>query len=211
MGKFFISETESCNEIIRKFQFLLKPEKHRGPVHEDLHHARVSVPISSQLRECAGTKNVSNKQTRTTTSHFQQFLRILGPSNNNTVCSVASQLAKRWTSTTFYIGSCINLSIVLPVCSTPTSPSSDRASWHCINHWARLSLYYFIWNARYIRSRVTHLLTYKDVHFNKGRSWDSDWLRAGRPTGRSSSPGRVKNFLFSTSSRPVLGRAQPIQ
>jgi hypothetical protein len=28
--------------------------------------------------------------------------------------------------------------------------------------------------------------------------------------GRSSSPGRVKDFLFSTSSRPVLGSTQPI-
>jgi hypothetical protein len=27
--------------------------------------------------------------------------------------------------------------------------------------------------------------------------------------GRSSSPGRVNNFLFSTSSRPVLGPTQP--
>jgi hypothetical protein len=27
--------------------------------------------------------------------------------------------------------------------------------------------------------------------------------------GRSSSPGKVKNFLFSTSSRPVLGSTQP--
>jgi hypothetical protein len=40
----------------------------------------------------------------------------------------------------------------------------------------------------------------------------SDWLRAGRPRDRSSSPGRVKNFLFSTSSRPALGSTQlPIQ
>jgi hypothetical protein len=40
----------------------------------------------------------------------------------------------------------------------------------------------------------------------------SDWLRAGRPRGRSSSPGRVKYFLFSTSFRPVLGTTQrPIQ
>jgi hypothetical protein len=39
-----------------------------------------------------------------------------------------------------------------------------------------------------------------------------DKLRAGRPRGRSSSPGRVKNFLFSTSSRPALGPTQtPIQ
>jgi hypothetical protein len=37
----------------------------------------------------------------------------------------------------------------------------------------------------------------------------SDWLRAGRPRGRSSSPGRVKNFLFSTLSRPVLGFTRP--
>jgi hypothetical protein len=41
------------------------------------------------------------------------------------------------------------------------------------------------------------------------RSWYSDWLRAGRPSGRSSSPGRVMNFLFSTSSRPALGSTQP--
>jgi hypothetical protein len=31
----------------------------------------------------------------------------------------------------------------------------------------------------------------------------------GRPRGRSSSPGSVKNFLFSTSSRPTLGPTQP--
>jgi hypothetical protein len=37
----------------------------------------------------------------------------------------------------------------------------------------------------------------------------SDWLRVGRPRSRSSSPGRVKNFLFSTSYRPVLGSTQP--
>jgi hypothetical protein len=37
----------------------------------------------------------------------------------------------------------------------------------------------------------------------------SDWLQAGWWRGRGSSPGRVKNFLFSTSSRPVLGPTQP--
>jgi hypothetical protein len=37
----------------------------------------------------------------------------------------------------------------------------------------------------------------------------SDWLRAGRPRGRNSSPRRVKSFLFFTSSRPVLGPNQP--
>jgi hypothetical protein len=39
----------------------------------------------------------------------------------------------------------------------------------------------------------------------------SDWLRAGRPRGQSSSPGRAKNFLFSKSSRPAPGSTQPIQ
>jgi hypothetical protein len=40
----------------------------------------------------------------------------------------------------------------------------------------------------------------------------SDGLRAGRPRGRSSSPGMVENFLFSTASRPALGPTQlPIQ
>jgi hypothetical protein len=37
----------------------------------------------------------------------------------------------------------------------------------------------------------------------------SDWLRAGRARCRSSSPGRVKNVLFSTPSRPALGFTQP--
>jgi hypothetical protein len=41
------------------------------------------------------------------------------------------------------------------------------------------------------------------------RSRYSDWLRAGQQRGRSSSPGRVKNFFFSTSSRPALGSTLP--
>jgi hypothetical protein len=41
------------------------------------------------------------------------------------------------------------------------------------------------------------------------RSRYSDWLWAGWQRGRSSSPGRVKNFLFFTSSRPALGSTQP--
>jgi hypothetical protein len=40
-------------------------------------------------------------------------------------------------------------------------------------------------------------------------SRDSDWLRAGRPRVRGSSPGMVKNFLFSMLSRPSLGSTQP--
>jgi hypothetical protein len=33
----------------------------------------------------------------------------------------------------------------------------------------------------------------------------SNWLRAGRPRGRSSRPGKVKNFLFSTLFQTVSG------
>jgi hypothetical protein len=40
------------------------------------------------------------------------------------------------------------------------------------------------------------------------RSRYSDWLRAGRPSGWSSSPAKDKIFLFSVSSRPVLGLTQ---
>jgi hypothetical protein len=35
-----------------------------------------------------------------------------------------------------------------------------------------------------------------------------NWLRTGRPRGRSSSPGKVKTF-FSTSFRPAPGPTQP--
>jgi hypothetical protein len=41
------------------------------------------------------------------------------------------------------------------------------------------------------------------------RSRYSDWLLAGRKKCRSSSPGRVKNFLLSMSSRPPMGPTQP--
>jgi hypothetical protein len=37
----------------------------------------------------------------------------------------------------------------------------------------------------------------------------SEGLQAVRPRNQSSSPGRVKNFLFSTSSILVLGPTQP--
>jgi hypothetical protein len=43
----------------------------------------------------------------------------------------------------------------------------------------------------------------------KEHSRYNNWLWAGRLRGRSSRPGRVKNFLFSKSSRPALGPTQP--
>jgi hypothetical protein len=42
------------------------------------------------------------------------------------------------------------------------------------------------------------MASYRDSFTFKKWSRYSDWLRAGRPRGWSSSPGRVKNFLFST-------------
>jgi hypothetical protein len=41
------------------------------------------------------------------------------------------------------------------------------------------------------------------------RSWYTNWLLAGRLRGRSSSPGGVKNFYSSMSSRPALRFTQP--
>jgi hypothetical protein len=46
----------------------------------------------------------------------------------------------------------------------------------------------------------------------KRRTGTAQSVGAGRQRGRSSSPGRAKNFLFSMSSRPALGPTQsPIQ
>jgi hypothetical protein len=63
-----------------------------------------------------------------------------------------------------------------------------------------------------VRSLTTSLCR---IHFNIilstspiQHSQYSDWLRSERPRGRISSPGRVKNFLFSKSSRLSLGSIQ---
>jgi hypothetical protein len=55
-------------------------------------------------------------------------------------------------------------------------------------------------------SGSTRPLQYFYTYLNPAQlSRYSDWLRAGWARGRSASPSRVKNFLFSASSRPVLG------
>jgi hypothetical protein len=51
---------------------------------------------------------------------------------------------------------------------------------------------------------------YTLLSFLRGSSRCSDWLRAGRPRGRSSSPGTFKTFCFSKASRPALGSTQPL-
>jgi hypothetical protein len=55
----------------------------------------------------------------------------------------------------------------------------------------------FIW-------RHSHYLVWPGL-----RSPYTDWLRAARPRGRSSSHSRGERFLFYTSSRPVLGPTRP--
>jgi hypothetical protein len=50
-------------------------------------------------------------------------------------------------------------------------------------------------------------VTYRYFHGPSHRY--SDWLRDGRPRGRISSPGRVKNLLFSTLFTPALRFTQP--
>jgi hypothetical protein len=62
-----------------------------------------------------------------------------------------------------------------------------------------------------VKSRVRELTTALQLLAVTAckQSRDSDYLWAARPRGRSSSPGKVKNFLFSTSFRPALGPTQP--
>jgi hypothetical protein len=58
--------------------------------------------------------------------------------------------------------------------------------------------------------KLNHLYVYY-IHLREPENLSrfNDWLRAGRPRGRSSSPSKVKKFLFSTSSRPALRSTQP--
>jgi hypothetical protein len=54
-----------------------------------------------------------------------------------------------------------------------------------------------IWNGIIVRGEALYPSRY------------SDWLRAARQKGLSSSPGNVKNFQFSVSHRPVLWPTEP--
>jgi hypothetical protein len=84
-----------------------------------------------------------------------------------------------------------------------------------------------VWNAHFISTTARTLYLARNnnsLNLNLSCVWcdsilnltsiftgtvNSDWLRAGRPSARSSSPGKVKNFHFSMSSRPALGSTQP--
>jgi hypothetical protein len=68
------------------------------------------------------------------------------------------------------------------------------------------------WDPALSASSRRHIQLETDATYNSAGSRYRDWLRTGRPRGRSSSLGRGKNFLFSMSSRPVLRPTQlPIQ
>jgi hypothetical protein len=64
-----------------------------------------------------------------------------------------------------------------------------------------------------LQNPLRKIITIKqDIAFSREPGWRSrysEWLRVGQPRGLSSSIDRVKNFLFSTSSRLALGPAQP--
>jgi hypothetical protein len=73
-----------------------------------------------------------------------------------------------------------------------------------------LDLVPFISNFLCIQLWTEFFILHISTQINSDReSRYSDYLRAGRPRGRSSSPGRVKNFLFSRSASPVLRSTQP--
>jgi hypothetical protein len=56
---------------------------------------------------------------------------------------------------------------------------------------------------------VINFLMYCPLGELEYRSRYSDWLRAGRPRVRIPTPGKVNNFLISTSLRPALESIQP--
>jgi hypothetical protein len=57
--------------------------------------------------------------------------------------------------------------------------------------------------------QLSETLRFSNLELTLIRSRYSDSLRTGRLRGRGSSPGRVKNFHFSMSSRPPMGSIQP--
>jgi hypothetical protein len=98
--------------------------------------------------------------------------------------------------------------------------SSREIQNHCLHYtlWLmslfRLQYFKFYLHQLSIPTPRNYFSPFPLWHYSRGRYIDyasrySDWLRAGRRRGQSSSPGRVKNFLFSKSSRPALLCTQP--
>jgi hypothetical protein len=69
-----------------------------------------------------------------------------------------------------------------------------------------------VWATRKIWTEIALIRVteyYSQIWKMLERSRYSYWLRAGRPRSRSSSPARVKSFLFSRPFRPTLRSTQP--
>jgi hypothetical protein len=61
---------------------------------------------------------------------------------------------------------------------------------------------------KHVKGRLFHCCCQIGVDLGQSSRY-SDWLRAGRPRGRSSSSRSVENFLFSIAPAPALGPIQP--
>jgi hypothetical protein len=87
-----------------------------------------------------------------------------------------------------------------------------------VNGWSFISILHNVFIVIYLskHTRGVPLLVQNVTGLRKWTLWfrhitnrNSDWLRTKRQTGRSSSPGRIKNCHLSVSSRPALGSIQP--
>jgi hypothetical protein len=98
--------------------------------------------------------------------------------------------------------------------------------WWTKRHWGRFSPTTSISPANHHSTNFSIIVINKGWHNKPIGSRSVGWtqldstphytnlknIRTGRPRDRSWSPGRVKYFLFSTSSRPALGPTQlPVQ
>jgi hypothetical protein len=88
----------------------------------------------------------------------------------------------------------------------PLTRNMQLAEWRLSCRWES-PLYFQIGEPFGTRSVLLNTHIYKEKPVQLSRY--SDRLQDGRQRGRSSSRGRVKNFLFCMSSRPALGPTQP--
>jgi hypothetical protein len=80
--------------------------------------------------------------------------------------------------------------------------------WHGA-HLTRRSVQLFQQSEGVFNVVKAHLNILRALYLTGERTRYSDWLRTGQRRGRTSSHCRVKNFLFSAPSRPVLGPTHP--
>jgi hypothetical protein len=116
--------------------------------------------------------------------------------NQRKVSKVEVELQLRVTETAcFHAGFLFGLSVDL-----------DYVCYMLLRNVNRLSKNY---TALYHRRKLLNTTVAKEVYTVTNNCCSAVGLRAGRTWGRNSSPGSVKNFRFSISSRPVLRPSQP--